>query len=317
MVYDKKLLYPRYWPTWFGIAIAWLVTRLPWRLQLAIGKLLGLLMFYLLPARRKVCCINLALAFPELSPVDRKQLTKEHFISLGRGVIEMFYGWWGSPAKIQGLVDIEGQTHFEQALDKTEGVILLSAHFTSFELGGRVLAFMMPDVDFNAVYRSHKNPVIDQLVIGQRTKHFGQTISKNNIREMIRCLKKGSTIWYAQDQKYSGKGSLNIPFFGVDAATNPGTSRIAKMTKATVIPFFTSRYTDGKNKGRYLLRFLPPLIDFPSADATADTLKINQLIEAQVREFPEQYLWTHKRYKTPSHDIYKDYLHQHPESDCK
>jgi len=316
---DKKLRYPRYWPTWFGIGLAWLLTKFPWRFQLAVGKCLGVLMFYALRSRRRVCCINLELAFPELSPAARKQLAKEHFISLGVGMIEMFYGWWGDVAKIQNLMDVEGQEYFEQALNKPEGVILLSAHFTSFELGGRVLASMMPDVDFNAVYRTHKNAVLDALVTGIRTKHFGQTISKNNIREMIRCLKKGATIWYAQDQKYSGKGSLAIPFFGVDAATNPGTSRIAKMTKATVIPFFTTRKKakNGEETGRYLLHFLPPIVDFPSADRVVDTLKINQLIETQVRAFPEQYLWTHQRYKTNTHNVYKDYLHQHPESHCK
>ncbi len=316
---DRKLLHPRYWSTWFGIALAWLLTKLPWCWQLAIGKQLGLLMFYVLRSRRKVCCINLELAFPELLPVARKQLVKEHFVSLGYGMVEMFYGWWGDVANIQHLIDVEGQEYLEQALNKEEGVILLSAHFTSLELGGRMLAFRMPDVDFNAVYRTHKNAALDKLVTRLRTKQFGQTISKNNIREMIRCLKKGSTIWYAQDQKYSGKGSLILPFFGIDAATNPGTSRIAKMTKATVIPFFTTRKKakNSKEEGRYNLHFLPPIADFPSADMMADTMKINQLIETQVRAFPEQYLWTHQRYKTSTHNIYKDYLHQHPESHCK
>lgn len=318
------LTHPRYWLTWLGIAIAWLTTKLPWRLQLAIGKQLGLLMFYVLHSRRKVCCINLALAFPELSAKERKQLTKKHFVSLGCGMIEMFYGWWGNEEKIKAFVTIEGKKHLEYAFNKGKGVILLSAHFTSLELGGRVFALMMPEMRFCAVYRAHKNPVLEHIVAHLRTKQFGQAIPKHNIRGMISQLRKGSTVWYAQDQGYSRKGSLNIPFFGIDAATNPGTSRIAKITGASVVPFFTVRINNSNHKKDketeekgYLLRFLPPLDDFPTTDAVIDTTRINQLIEAQIREFPEQYLWTHKRYKKKSHDVYHDYLQQHSKSDCQ
>jgi KDO2-lipid IV(A) lauroyltransferase len=174
---------------------------------------------------------------------------------------------------------------------------------------------MLPEMMFCAVYRAHQNEVLEYLVARLRSKQFGQAIPKDNIRGMIRSLKQGSSVWYAQDQSYSGKGSLSIPFFGVDAATNSGTSRIAKITGASIVPFFTVRTAD-KEK-RYLLRFLPPLDNFPSTDAVADTLRINQLIEAEVRKYPEQYLWTHKRYKTASHDFYNDYAQQHTESGCK
>lgn len=312
---DKKLLYPRYWPTWLGVTMAWLITKFPWPLQLAIGKGVGLLMFYLLPSRRKVCCINLELAFPELSVAARKQLAKRHFVSLGYGMIEMFYSWWGSDKKVMALAAIEGKEHLEKAFRKGKGVVLLSAHFTSLELGGRIFALAIPEMMFCAVYRSHQNAVLEYLVADLRTKQFGQAIPKDNIRMMIRNLKQGSTVWYAQDQSYSGKGSVTVPFFGVDAATNSGTSRIAKMTGAAVVPFFTVR-TNDKQKG-YLVRFLPELEYFPSTDVIADTTRISQLIETQVRQYPEQYLWTHKRYKTASHDFYHDYSQQHAGSRCK
>lgn len=312
-------MHPRHWFTWLGVACAWVITKLPWKWQLSIGKWLGLAMYHLLPSRRKICCINLELAFPELSVEEREQLAKKHFISLGYGMMEMFYGWWGSEANIRALTTIEGKEHLQQAFDKGKGVILLSAHFTSLELGGRVFALKIPEMMFCAVYRAHHNPVLEYIVARLRTKQFGLAIPKNNIRGMIKNLKQGATVWYAQDQSYSGKGSLTIPFFGVEAETNSGTSRIAKITGAAVVPFFTVRTDNkGNNKNKsYLLRFLPALDNFPSADPVADTARINQLIEAQVREFPEQYLWTHKRYKTASHDFYALYSQQQTESGCK
>lgn len=312
---DKKFLHPRYWLTWLGVLFIWLLAKLPWRLQLLIGKGIGLLMYQLLPSRRKVCCINLELAFPELSLSQRKALAKDHFISLGRGVMEATYSWWGNTKKIKALTQIEGYEHLTHALNKGKGVILLSAHFTSLELGGRMLALVMPTTPLHVVYRSHQNKLIEALVTKLRDKRYGKAIPKNNIRDMIRSLKDGFPVWYAQDQSYLGKHSLNVPFFGVDAATNPGTSRITAMTGATIIPFFTVRATD-KKEG-YLLRFLTPLEDFPSNDIMADTIRINQLIETQIREFPDQYLWTHKRYKTTNNDFYKSYMNQHPETSCK
>ena len=109
---------------------------------------------------------------------------------------------------------------------------------------------------------------------------------------MIKSLKDKQLVWYAQDQNFGHKNSVFIPFFGVDAATNTSTSRISKMGKAVVIPFFTIRVEDG-----YILRFLPALKDFPSQDAKHDAIRINAIIEDQIREFSEQYLWTHRRYK--------------------
>ncbi|HPY41833.1 MAG TPA: lysophospholipid acyltransferase family protein, partial [Thiolinea sp.] len=105
-----------------------------------------------------------------------------------------------------------------------------------------------------------------------------------------------------------------VPFFGVEAATNTATSRIASLGRAKVVPFFTVRTDKG-----YLLRFLPALQDFPSESVHTDTARINQIIEQQVREFPEQYLWTHRRFKTSpdGSNRYLNHRRDHPESRCQ
>ncbi len=266
-------------------------------------------MYHTLKKRRYICCVNLELAFPELSPAERQQLNREHFISLGQGLLETALSWWGNEKKLATLTQIEGIEHLQQAT-ASGGVILLSAHFTSLELGGRMLAPYLP---LHVVYRPHQNPVIEQLVAKLRAKRYGKAIPRTSIRTMLQSLKQGHAVWYAQDQHFSQKNRLFVPFFGVPAATNTATSRIAGLGQAKVVPFFTIR-----NKNGYLLRFLPELEAFPGNELANDTLRINQLLEQQIRECPAQYLWTHRRFKlTPDHrNRYQIHKDTYPQSDC-
>lgn len=284
----KQFLHPCYWPTWLGLGFLWLLVQLPWGAQMWLGKRFGLLMFYLLPKRRQICCINLELAFPERTPEERFHLNREHFISLGRGLLETALSWWGSDRKLASQTRIEGLEHLQTAMQQGS-VVLLSAHFTSLELGGRLLAQHIP---LHVIYRPHQNPLIEWRVARLRSKRYGKAIPRDNIRDMIRSLQQGQVVWYAQDQNFGHKNSVFAPFFGVEAATNTATSRISKLGKAQVVPFFTLRTDTG-----YLLRFLPALENFPGAAILDDTTLINHIIEQQVREFPAQYLWTHRRYK--------------------
>ena len=303
-------LSPRYWPTWLGLGCLWLIVQLPWRLQMYLGKQLGLLMFKTLKRRRYICCVNLELAFPELSAEERTELSRKHFISMGQGLLETAMSWWSRRKRLSKFVFLEGLEHLKNA-HQQGGVILLSAHFTSLELGGRLLAPYLP---LHVVYRPHQNPVIEQQVAKIRSKRYGQAISRDQIRSMIQSLKQGFPVWYAQDQHFDQKSSLFIPFFGVEAATNTATSRLASLGRAKVVPFFTVRTDKG-----YLLRFLPALEDFPSESVHTDTARINQIIEQQVREFPEQYLWTHRRFKTSpdGSNRYLNHRRDYPESRCQ
>lgn len=305
----STLFKPRYWPTWLGLGLLWCLAQLPWHAQMWLGKQFGLLMFHLLKRRRFICCVNLELAFPELSSAEHKALNREHFISLGRGLLETAMSWWGKERTLKQLTQTEGLEHVLSA-QKTGGVVLLSAHFTSLELGGRMLS---PHLPLHVVYRPHQNPVIETRVAALRAKRYGKAISRDNIRTMLQSLKQGNVVWYAQDQHFDHKNSLFVPFFGVEAATNTATSRISDIGRAKVVPFFTVRQKNG-----YLLRFLPPLDKFPSISVATDTSRINRIIEQQVREFPAQYLWTHRRYKTAPDGSNRYQLHadNYPNSCC-
>jgi KDO2-lipid IV(A) lauroyltransferase len=318
-----KFFHPRYWLVWLGLGLLWLITRLPWSSQMSIGSVIGKLLFHALPSRRRVSCINLKIAFPELDNQALIELNKKHYISLAQGLLDAAQSWWGNTKHLEKLTHIEGIEHIKSATAAGENVLLVGAHFTSLEVGGRIIAAHTP---VDAVYRPHQNELLEFLVAKERNKHFRKTISKRNIRQMIKSIKEGHVSWYATDQNYRLKGSMLIPFFGVDAPTNPSTARIAKMTKATIIPIFTLRLLGNKKDKRkgYLLRILPPVKNFPSGDDYQDIVRLNQIIEEQIKQFPEQYLWSHERYKhyqnesrDENKDFYKDYLHQHPEVNCQ
>lgn len=312
-----KFFHPRFWPTWLGVALLRLLILLPWTWQMSLGKALGILLYKVLPSRRKISCINLEIAFPNLTSKELTELNREHFISMGQGSLESALGWWGSDTKIKKLSHIEGLEHLEETL-KNQNVILLGAHFVCLEVGGRIIA---QHTRLHSTYRPHQNQLIEHLVAIQRTAKYGKTIPKRNIREMIKSVKNGSPTWYATDQNYRGKGSINVPFFGVDSPSNPGTSRLAKMTGAKIIPVISVRLNNNKDSRKgYLVKFLAPLDNFPSDDLYEDTKRLNHIIEKFIKDYPEQYLWTHKRYKhyaSENRDFYAEYLETNPESHCQ
>ena len=312
-----KYYHPRFWPTWLGVAILRLLILLPWTWQMFIGKALGILLYKVLPSRRKVSCINLEIAFPDLTAKELTKLNRDHFISMGQGTLEAAMGWWSSDKKINNYSHIEGLENLKSSLEK-DNIILLGAHFICLEVGGRIMAQQMP---LHVTYRPHQNELIEYLVSTQRDKKYGKAIPKRNIREMIKSVKNGSPTWYATDQNYRGKGSINVPFFGVDAPSNPGTSRLAKMTGAQIMPAICVRLNNSKDTRKgYLIKFLPPIENFPSEDLYEDTKRLNHIIEKLIRDYPEQYLWTHKRYKhyaKENRDFYAEYLSSHPNSTCK
>ncbi len=294
----SHFLAPRYWPTWVGLGVMRSLCLLPFGLQRGLGKVIGSLTYHVLSKRRRIAEKNLSLCFPDWDAPTRDRIVKENFKNLGQAIFETSMTWWGSKKRLENLEVVEGLHHIDEGLKKGKGVILLSAHFTTLELGCRLLLLHVP---FHAMYRSHENPLFGEVMRRSREKLANVAIPKNEVRQLVRSLKGNHTVWYAPDQAYRGNNSISVPFFGVPAPTNPATSRLAKMTGAPVIPFFSER---NEESGRYHLKVLPPIENFPTNDVAKDAVTVNALIEAQVRRAPEQYLWTHRRFKplTPDQD---------------
>ena len=294
-------LHPRYWSLWLGLGVMRLVAILPYRLQMAIGGLMGWFMYTFARERRGYATINLELCFPEYSSAQRKQLLRKHFDALGKGMIETAVAWWTPACRLQKLHKIDGLEHLDNALEKGKGVILLGAHFTTLEIGARLLALHR---SYTAMYREHNNPLFDAIMRKRRESYFAGTHERKDVRGTLRSLKNNKAVWYAADQDYGRAHSVFAPFFGVPAALITATARLAKLSGAPVVPFFQTRREDGSG---YDLKLLPPLENFPSNDDVADATATNHVIEEEIRLQPAQYLWVHRRFKTRPEGMQRPY----------
>lgn len=234
---------------------------------------------------------NIELCFPDLTATEHDALVFRHFEALGMMLIEMGLGRWASDQHLLSITKLTGIEHVTNALDSGNGVILLSAHFTTLEIMGRVLSLNMPP--FDVVFRRNRSEFMTELQRTGRERSAEFTIEKRDIKAMVRSLRKGRSVWYAPDQSYSRKGAEVIPFFGVPTMHTTATSTLARLGNATVVPFFPRRLPDST----YELILMPALQDFPSDDATADTRRYVDLLEQHVRACPEQYFWIHRKFK--------------------
>ncbi len=289
----SSLWAPRHWPGWLGFGLLRLASTLPFGTQLALGRVLGRTLGHLSPRHRRIARTNVRLCFGELSEAQREALLRAHFEALGISLFEVGLSWWGSERRLRPLISTQGLEHLEGALARGCGVILLAAHFTTLEISGRLLTLLRP---IDVTYREGgEDPMGAQLRV-QRQKLYERAIPKGDVRTMVRRLKAGKIVWFAPDQAFGGKNRVYADFFGVAAATNPATARLAAMTGAAVVPFLARRRADG---GGYELIFQPALKGFPGADIEHDARRVNEVFEQLVRLAPEQYFWVHKRFKHP------------------
>ncbi len=285
-------LAPRFWPTWLLIALFRGLVMLPWAWQLRLGMALGDLSRYLLPRRRRIVETNVAMAFPSLSPGQRRLLVRESMRNSGIAVFETMFSWWGDERRLRSMARTEGVEHLHRAWKAGRGVILLGGHFTCMMLCGRMLALQLP---FHILVKKSRNPLFEALMHHYRRKHYQGVIDSHDLRAMVRALKENRICWYAPDQDFGRKHSVFAPFMGVSTATLTTTARLARLSGAPVLPIAYRRLP---GNGGYRITIHPPLAAFPTGDAVEDATRINQIVEQQLREAPEQYLWAHRRFKT-------------------
>jgi len=278
--------------TRFALALVWLLHFLPLSVLARIGSGLGGLFYVLGRERRNVCLTNLSRCFPDMPEKERIAIAKAHFRVLGRSVLERSIMWWAPRERVTRLVRIVGLERL-QAL-KGRPLILLAPHFVGLDAGCTRLTC---EIDMAGIYSKQKNPLVNALLLLGRTR-FGRqrAISRQEgVRPALAALKEGIPFYYLPDLDYGRRDAIFVPFFGVPAATITGLSRMVRITGARVLPCVTRMLPGGAG---YEVRCMPAWEDFPSGDDSADARRLNAFVEERVREMPEQYFWTHKRFKT-------------------
>ncbi|WP_375056968.1 LpxL/LpxP family Kdo(2)-lipid IV(A) lauroyl/palmitoleoyl acyltransferase [Zobellella sp. DQSA1] len=290
--FGTALLHPRYAFNWLGLGLLWLlVTLLPWRAQMALGRGLGRLSIKVLKSRVRVARRNLELALPELGEAERERLLGANFESVGCALFETGMAWFWPHWRMRALTRMEGTEHVDAAVARGQGMLLLSAHFLTLELNARQFGLYRPGV---GVYRPNTNPVLEYAQVHGRCRSNKYLVDRLDIKGMLKALRAGDALWYAPDHDYGRHASVFVPFFAVEqAATITGTATLARVKNSVTLPCFTLREQDG-----YRLIVQPPLAGFPTGDDEADAIAGNRVLEAAIRRAPEQYMWLHRRFKT-------------------
>ncbi len=286
------LYHPAYWPTWAGLAFMRAVALLPMRLIWLLGVFLGSV-FHLFPSKLKdVALTNVRLCFPERGEQGQRDLVRRHFRMLGVSILSYGLGWWASPERLRRLVRFEGRRNYDRAIEAGETIILFTPHFISMDICGICLSIERPMI---TMYREARNRAIDRML--KRRGRFGGVLfeRKSSLRSLIRYLREKRPFIYLPDQDPGGAEAVFVPFFGVPAATVTAMSRITRMTGAVVVPCYNRILPWGRG---FEARFGAPLADYPSDDPEKDARRMNEEIEKIVRENPEQYLWSYRRFKT-------------------
>lgn len=276
--------------TYILVGFLWLLHWLPLPVLRAIGTLLGKLLYAVGRDRRKVALINLRLCFPEKSEAEREDIARRHFIAFSCAVIDRTLGWWASKERLERIIRIKGVEHLNDPEGKP--VIMLSPHFVGLDAGATRISMFVRGC---SVYSNQKNPVFNKLLYDGRIRFTDAVLlsRQDGMRKIIKAMKDGYKFYYLPDMDFGPKESIFVPFFGVQAATIPGVSRLVRLTGAKVVACITRQVADG-----YEVEVMPAWSDFPGESVEADTASVNRFIESQVLTMPEQYFWLHKRFKT-------------------
>lgn len=289
--FQPGFLKPRYWPVWLVLGLLRLIALLPYPAMLWLGKRVGRLAHKRAGRFQKLTRYNLIQCFPDKPMEERREWERGHFESLGISLFELALCWWGRDKSLRRLVKIEGLNKLEAALADGKGALLLCSHVTTLEMGARLLGLF---TQFRAMYRPMGNPVLEWVVCRNREKYIERIFPPDDARQLLRSLKQNWVMWYAPDLALLDKNHVMAPFFGIPAPTNPAVSRIARASGTAVLPFYIQRLP---GKQGYRLIIDEPLKDFPGNNVLDDATRINRIIEKQVLQAPEQYLWRINRFK--------------------
>lgn len=270
-----------------------LVNALPFAFSAWIARRVGGLLFFTMTKRRKVTLDNIERAFGDSKSKHEKTIiARESFDHLITSLMELFR-IPSTLSEAQKRFEFSGTEHLDKAFARGKGVILVISHFGSWEY----LAFLpyLRKYPCSVVARSTKNPFITQWLQSIRTTTTLINIDKQNAaKRVLQELKANHCVAILIDQ-WAGNDGLWMNFFGTGTSTTSIPARLAKRTRAPLVPAYCLRTGDG----RYRIEIHPEVsLAQPEENSEAlTTQKLNDLLEARIRECPGQWMWTHRRWK--------------------
>lgn len=275
------------------LLIAFMRWIAPWPLPVlrGLGWILGMLLYALAHDRRHVVQVNLAHCFPALPTRQRSRLVRQHFVQVGQSLIDRAWLWHAPLDVVRQRLQWTGAV---KQLEGQQPTVVFAPHFVGLDAGGLALT-LHSSTPVAFIYVTQSNPDLEAWV--NRGRERGGAVKPyfrhDGVKQIVTALRQGEKLHLSPDMDLGAEDSVFVPFMGVQAATVTSLSRFAKLGRAQVVPMLTRMTPQG-----YTIEVLPAWTDFPSVDATQDTVRMNAELAQWVSTMPSQYYWVHKRFKT-------------------
>jgi KDO2-lipid IV(A) lauroyltransferase len=256
----------------------------------ALGVLLGWVLYGGVGVRRRVVLINLRLCFPHWSEAEVRACGRQTFVNFAKAWLDRGWLWHGNPALAKKRLRLTGAVH---ELHGHSPTVIFAPHFVGLDAGWTAITQQLPR-HFTTIYTDQANKVADAWILQGRQRFgnarlFGRI---EGVKPIIAALKAGEPLYLLPDMNFGPEESVFVPFYGVQACTVPSLSRFARLSRAKVVPLLCRLTSEG-----YDIEVLPAWTDFPTADAVADTARMNLRLQSYIDSMPAQYYWVHKRFK--------------------
>ncbi|MGR5254413.1 lauroyl-Kdo(2)-lipid IV(A) myristoyltransferase [Vibrio astriarenae] len=291
--FQWSFLAPKYWGTWLAVVIALPLALLPNALRRTLVSALVKGQIKKNRGTIRRATINLKLCFPDWSDEKRLAVLEQNLITAGTFLSGFAAVTLKGKNWLNNNTDVKGIEHLRQLEANGEKAILLVPHSWAIDIPAILLA--SKGLPVSAMANSQKNLVLDWLMHKQRVQHGGRVYDRSGgIKPFIKSVKDGYLGYYLPDQDHGPEQSVFADFFATEKATLPALGKLAKVSRAKIVPVFASFDSE---TGRYEVDIREPM-DALSGDDEGDARAMNEVVEMFVTPKPEQYMWILKLLKT-------------------
>ncbi len=273
-----------------------LARLLPLSWALKCGQVLGLLFYYLFPSRRRITLASLKSANLWTNPEIRR-IGASMARNMGQNVIEFLRLPSLTKDNMDNYIKWSGLEHLDNALKLNKGAFVLTAHLGNWDLVAS--GYSLKGYKVNLITKHLKIDFLNKFWMESRSqKNITQIYREGAVKEIINALKRNELMGFILDQHTHSADGVLVDFFGRPCWTTPGLAVLAQRLGAPVVPSFIIRQPDGTHKV-----FIEPAIPFVEKESQAETIRYNtqaytNVLERYIRQYPDQWIWMHRRWKT-------------------
>ncbi|RQW61744.1 lauroyl-Kdo(2)-lipid IV(A) myristoyltransferase [Vibrio viridaestus] len=285
--FEWSFLHPRHWGMWLGVLFAALLAYIPPKWRDGLARRLSSIIVNKNGRVVRRARTNLEYCFPEKSEQEREEIVRETFVKAAQYMLGYSEFLVRSTKHNQNRGVMIGEENIIPLLDAGENVIILAPHAWAVDYPAVMLAARGYKV--TTIMKPQRNPIGDWLMHVQRMQYGGRIFARDaGVKPFVRSIKDGYIGYWLPDEDHGPQNSVFVPFFATEKATLKGFGKMARLSKAKVVPILPA-YNDKTSK--YEVHILPALENFPTGDEELDARAMNKAIEDLLTPRPEQYMW--------------------------